>query len=137
MYNYTVTRTLWSVMKPPVFESWIMKPPVSALVFHTLGPVHTNVVIFKTAAFSMRFGRLSTRKHSTRSLKRNIFENSCQGELRLQCYRVDSETRDFGLWCRCYLRLMETFSGFWLANMTLRLRLYRHLLDWHALDRAS
>ncbi len=58
----------------------------------------------------------------------------------LQCYHVDSETGDFGLWrqsMHCYLCLLETFSGFWFANMALRLRLYRHLLVWHALDSAS
>ncbi len=58
----------------------------------------------------------------------NVFENSCQGEdfqkHRMQCYRVDRKTRDFGLWrqsMHCYLRLLETFSGFWLANISLQL----------------
>ncbi len=40
----------------------------------------TPTVIFKTAAFYMWFGGSSSRKLCTRSLKPNIFENSCQGE---------------------------------------------------------
>ncbi len=66
-----------------------------------IGPVHTNMGIFKTADFSMRFGRSSTCKRSIRSLKLKLFENSCQDEdfqkLRLQCRRVASEAGDLGL----------------------------------------
>ncbi len=65
------------------------------LVSWPWGPVHMNAHIFlkykniklklyilkyKTAAFSMRFGHLSTCKRSTGSLKPNNFENCCQGE---------------------------------------------------------
>ncbi len=50
------------------------------LVSWPWGPVHMNAHIFKTVAFSMRFGHLSTCKRSTGSLKPNNFENCCQGE---------------------------------------------------------
>lgn len=71
-------------------------------------------VFSKHFFFSMRFGRSYTRKRSIRSLKPNIFENSCQGEdfqkFLLQCCRVAGETGYFGLW------RWSVFSGFWLVN---------------------
>ncbi len=54
----------------------------------------------------MQFGHSSSRKRCTRSLKPNIFENSCQGEdfqkLLLQCYRVDSKFPFNSVTLHCY-----------------------------------
>ncbi len=68
------------------------------------GPVHVNMSIFKTTAFSMWFGHSFTHKHSIRSLKPNRFKNSCLGEdfqkLQLQCCRVAGKSR------ACFFRLL-------------------------------
>lgn len=60
-----------------------------------IGPVHTNMGIFKTADFSMRFGRSSTCKRSIRSLKLKLFENSCQDEDFQKLFGFDVVVRAF------------------------------------------